>query len=203
MERQVAAVLKADPNILNLVYGLLTGLVFGFLLQRATVTRFSTIVGQFLWVDHTVLRTMFTAVVVGAVGVYAMHQMWDVPLHIKSATLLANATGGVIFGVGMAILGYCPGTGLGAIGEGSRHAIFGFLGMIVGAGLYAEAYPWISAHVLPVGDLGKVTLPDETGWSPWLFIALLIGIALIVFAILPGRRGGRDRDQAVRTAVPA
>jgi hypothetical protein len=196
-------VLKADPNILNLVYGLLTGVVFGFLLQRARVTRFSTIVGQLLWVDHTVLRTMFTAVAVGSVGVYAMHQLWDVPLHIKSATLLANAVGGVIFGVGMAVLGYCPGTGLGAIGEGSRHAIFGFVGMLVGAGLYAEAYPWLSAHVLPVGDLGKVTLSSEMGLSPWVFIVPLIGIALIVFAILPGRRGGQDRGGAVRMPAPA
>lgn len=195
--------LKADPNLLNLFYGLLAGLVFGFLLQRATVTRFRTIVGQLLWVDHTVLRTMFTAVVVGAVGVYAMHQLWDVPLHIKSATLLANAVGGIIFGAGMAILGYCPGTGLGAIGEGSRHAIFGFIGMIVGAAIYAEAYPWISANILPVADLGKVTLPEQTGLSPWFFIVPLIGIALIVFAILPGRRGGSEHGRSGPTPAPA
>ncbi len=195
--------LKADPNILNLVYGLLTGLVFGFLLQRATVTRFRTIVGQLLWADHTVLRTMFTAVVVGAIGVYAMHQMWDVPLHIKPATLLANVIGGVIFGIGMAILGYCPGTGLGAIGEGSRHAIFGFVGMLVGAAIYAEAYPWISTNILPVANLGKVTIPDQTGLSPWFFIVPLIGIALIVFAVLPGRREGADRGLPGKTLAPA
>lgn len=195
--------LKADPNILNLVYGLLTGLVFGFLLQRATVTRFRTIVGQLLWVDHTVLRTMFTAVVVGAVGVYAMVQLWDVPMHIKPATLLANAAGGIIFGAGMAILGYCPGTALGAVGEGSRHAIFGILGMITGAAIFAEVYPWVHAHIDPVADLGKATFATQTGLSPWVFIIPLIGIALIVFAILPGRRDGSDHGMSGRSPAPA
>lgn len=193
--------LKADPNFWNLFSGLLTGLVFGFLLQRATVTRFRTIVGQFLWVDHTVLRTMFTAVVVGSIGVYAMHQWWDVPLHLKSATLLANALGGVIFGVGMAILGYCPGTGLGAIGEGSRHAIFGVIGMIVGAGVYAELHPWVSRTLLPVADLGKTTLPEQTGLSPWLFIIALVVLAFIVFALLPG--GGRGTRRGGEGGAPA
>ncbi len=179
--------LKADPNLWNLITGLLTGLVFGFLLQRGAVTRFRTIVGQFLWTDHTVLRTMLTAVVVGSIGVYAMHQLWDVPLHLKSATLLANALGGLIFGIGMAVLGYCPGTGVGAMGEGSRHAIFGVLGMLTGAALYAEVYPWVKATILPVGDLGKTTLAVQTGLSPWIIILVLAAAAGALFAILACR----------------
>lgn len=179
--------LKADPNLWNLITGLLTGLVFGFLLQRGAVTRFRTIVGQFLWTDHTVLRTMLTAVVVGSIGVYAMHQMWDVPLHLKSATLLANALGGLVFGIGMAILGYCPGTGVGAMGEGSRHAIFGVFGMLGGAALYAEVYPWAKATILPVGDLGKTTLAAQAGLSPWIIIVALAGAAGVLFAILACR----------------
>jgi len=176
--------LRADPNLWNLITGLLTGLVFGFLLQRGAVTRFRTIVGQFLWTDHTVLRTMLTAVVVGSIGVYAMHQLWDVPLHLKSATLLANALGGLIFGVSMAILGYCPGTGVGAMGEGSRHAIFGVLGMVGGAALYAEADPWVKSNILPVADLGKATFATQSGLSPWLFIIAMVLAAGVLFAAL-------------------
>jgi hypothetical protein len=172
---------------LNLVYGLLTGFVFGFLLQRGAVTRYRVILGQFLWVDHTVLRTMLTAVVVGAVGVYAMHQMWDVPLHLKSATILANICGGLILGIGMVVLGYCPGTGVGALGDGSRHAWFGVLGMLVGAAVFAELYPWMKATVLSVGDLGKVTIPGQTHLSPWILIVGLAVIAAIVFVLLRGR----------------
>jgi len=173
----------------KLAMGLGAGIVFGFILQRARVTRYSVIVGQFLWKDHTVLKTMLTAVAVGSVGVYAMHQMWDVPLHVKGATLLATGVGGLIFGVGMALLGYCPGTGVAAIGEGSRHAIPGVLGMLVGAAIYAELYPWTKANVLPVADLGKVTFADITGVSIWVFIAALIALASVVFYALRQRRG--------------
>ena len=74
----------------NLILGLVTGLVFGFLLQRGGVTRYRVILGQFLWVDHTVLRTMLTAVVVGSAGVYALHLNTDVSLHIKGAAIIAT-----------------------------------------------------------------------------------------------------------------
>jgi len=185
---------------LNLALGLATGVVFGFLLQRGGVTRFRTIVGQFLWVDHTVIRVMLTAVAVGAVGVWAMHSAIDVPLHVKSTALVANIAGGVIFGVGMALLGYCPGTGVAAIGDGSRHAIPGVLGMLVGAAVFAEAYPWLSANVLSVGDLGKVTFADVTGLSVWVFVAVLLVIAAVVLTLLHGR--GRGASSSSSTAAP-
>ncbi len=168
----------------KLILGLVTGLVFGFLLQRGGVTRYRVIVGQFLWTDHTVLRTMLTAVVVGSIGIYAMHQFGDVPLHVKGATVLANVLGGLIFGVGMVVLGYCPGTGIAALGDGSRHAAFGILGMLAGAALYAECYPLLKGNLLAVCDLGKVTLPEVTGLSPWVFVAVLFVMALVLFAIL-------------------
>jgi uncharacterized membrane protein YedE/YeeE len=168
----------------NLIFGLVAGLVFGFLLQRGGVTRYRVIVGQFLWVDHTVLRTMLTAVVVGSAGVYALHINSDVSLHIKGAALIANIVGGLIFGIGMVVLGYCPGTGVGAVGDGSRHAIFGIIGMLVGAGVFAEIQPLLKGNLLGMCDMGKITLPQVTGLSPWIFIIALAVIAVIVFAIL-------------------
>ncbi|MEZ6193605.1 MAG: YeeE/YedE thiosulfate transporter family protein [Phycisphaerales bacterium] len=170
-----------------LIAGLLTGIVFGFLLQRGGVTRYNVIVGQFLMKDFTVLKTMLTAIIVGAVGIWGMlaiGMMEPSGLHIKSATLLANGLGGVIFGVGMAILGYCPGTGVAALGDGSRHAWPGLLGMIFGAGVYAEVYPYIMDNLLKVADEGKVTFADVAGISPWWFILGLVMIAGIVFYLL-------------------
>jgi hypothetical protein len=172
----------ADP-LPTLLAGLAVGVVFGFLLQKGQVTRYATIVGQFLLVDHTVLRIMLTAIVVGAVGVWGMLALgWIEHLHVKPALLAANATGGLIFGVGMASLGYCPGTGVGAAAEGSRHAWFGVTGMVFGALAYAFAYPALERGFLHVGDLGKVTFADLTGASPWWFIGGLAVIALSVFA---------------------
>lgn len=178
----------ADP-LPTLLAGLATGVVFGFLLQKGQVTRYATIVGQFLWVDHTVLRIMLTAIVVGATGVWGMLSLgWIEHLHVKPALLAANATGGLIFGVGMASLGYCPGTGVGAAAEGSRHAWFGVVGMVFGAMAYAFAWPALDRGFLHVGELGKITLADLTGASPWVFIAGLTVIALAAFKALAPQR---------------
>jgi len=175
----------ANPSVL--LQGAIAGLLFGFLLQKSGVTRYNVILGQFLLKDFTVLKVMLSAIVVGALGIYAMRStglLGAEAMHIKPADLLGNALGGAIFGVGMAVFGYCPGTGVGAMADGSRHAIFGVLGMLVGAAVYAEAYPWVNAHVLTVGALGKVTIPSVIGISPWWIIAALAVAAAVGFTLL-------------------
>lgn len=187
----------ADPLVL--LFGALTGLLFGFLLQKGGVTRYSTILGQFLLADFTVLKVMLTAIVVGAIGIYGMKALGvEFALHIKAATLLGNALGGAIFGVGMAILGYCPGTGVAALGDGSRHVVPGLFGMLAGGALYAEAYPWLKANVLGVADYGKITLADG-GLSPWWLIAGFAALSVVLFLALElweRRRGAPQQPQA-------
>ncbi len=173
----------ADPQTLLLGGG--TGLVFGFLLQKGGVTRFRVILGQFLLKDFTVLKIMLSAILVGSMGIYAMLDMGvEISLHLKDSQLLANALGGILFGVGMALLGYCPGTGVAALGDGSRHAAFGVLGMLVGAALYAEAHPFLKTRILDVVNLGKATLPSVTGFRPLWWILVLVLIAVVAFEIL-------------------
>lgn len=182
----------ADPK--TVLLGAITGLVFGFLLQKGGVTRYNVIVNQFRFRDFTVLKTMLTAIVVGAVGVYAMLQLGMIKgLSVKSAELAMNAGGGLVFGVGMVLLGYCPGTALAAVGQGSRDAAVGILGALVGAAVYAEAYPWLSRVVEPVWKFGKVTFADVTHLSPWWFIAGLAAVAIGLFVVLEKR----DRRAAV------
>jgi uncharacterized membrane protein YedE/YeeE len=180
----------ASPTVILL--GALTGLVFGFLLQKGAVARYDVIVSQFLLRDFTVLKTMLTAIVVGGIGVYAMLELGLIErLHVKAATLATNGLGGLIFGVGMVLLGYCPGTGLAAIGQGSKDAIAGVLGMLAGALLYAEAYPFVKAHVEPLfaldGKAADHTLPALTGVSPWVFLAVLALGAIALFRGLEKR----------------
>jgi uncharacterized membrane protein YedE/YeeE len=174
----------------KLALGLVTGVMFGFLLHKGRVTKFGTIVGQFLLKDFTVLKVMLTAVVVGGIGVYALLGLDLATLHVKPLVLGGVILGGLIFGVGMTLLGYCPGTGVAAVGEGSRHAIVGVFGMLVGAAVYAEVAPLMKATVLQVGDFGKITLADATGLSPWVFLtALAIGATLLFVALERWQRG--------------
>lgn len=180
-------------NWQTLLLGGLTGLVFGFLLQKGKVTRYETIVGQFLLKDFTVLKVMLTAMAVGSVGIYGMLQLGMIQgLDIKATHAVNNLAGGVIFGIGMAILGYCPGTGVAAIGDGARDAVPGVLGMLVGAGIYAETHAWISKTLTPIGDMGKVTFADITGLTPWIFVAILSAAAIVMWRLLRTKVTGQN-----------
>lgn len=180
----------ADPR--TILLGALTGLIFGFLLQKGGVTRYNVIVNQFRFKDFTVLKTMLTAIIVGAIGVYAMLSLGMIKgMHVKAAELGMNAVGGLIFGVGMVLLGYCPGTALAAVGQGSRDALVGIVGALVGAAVYAEAYPWLARTLQPIGNLGKISFADAAHASPWWFIAGLAAVSVGLFVWLE-RRAGRD-----------
>jgi uncharacterized protein len=168
---------------LRLLLGLVSGMIFGFLLQKGRVAKFEVIVGQLLLRDWTVAKIMLTAVTVGAIGIYSMLGLGWVNLHLKPMQFGGIITGGVLFGVGMAILGYCPGTSVAACGEGRRDAMAGVLGMLVGAGLYVGLYP-ILRPLIQVGNYGELTLQEATGIPEWVWIAALILGVGILWAVI-------------------
>lgn len=172
----------------RLLLGLVTGILFGVLLQKGRVAKFPVIVGQFILKDWTVVKIMGTAVVVGSVGVYALVASGRAHLHIKPFLLGGVLVGGVCFGVGMAVFGYCPGTGVAACGEGKPDAMVGVLGMLAGAWAFVVAFPALQPIIKGLGDMGKLTLDGATGTSPWLWVAGLAGFGLAAFVLL-SRRG--------------
>jgi hypothetical protein len=164
-----------------LVYGLITGVLFGFLLQKGRVLRYDRQLGALRLLDMTIVKFMFSTVVVGMVGVYLLKDFGLVKLSVKPTLLGANILGGLTFGIGWGLLGYCPGTSAGALGEGRWDALWGILGMLAGAALYAEAFPLMKRTVLTWGDLGKLTLPEALGASPWVIIPVFAVAALGLF----------------------
>jgi uncharacterized protein len=164
-----------------LVYGLVTGLLFGFLMQKGRVLRYDRQLGALRLKDMTIVKFMLSSVMVGMVGIYLLNDLGLVKLSIKAAVLGPVIMGGLIFGLGWGLLGYCPGTSMGALGEGRWDALWGILGMIVGAGLFAEAYPVLLKTVYTWGDLGRIILPQVLGVSHWVVIPLLIIAALLLF----------------------
>jgi hypothetical protein len=167
----------------RLLLGLISGVVFGFLLQKGRVAKFHVIVGQFLLKDWTVLKVMGTAIVVGSVGVHLLVSLGMANLHVKPLLPGGVLLGAVLFGTGMAILGYCPGTGVAACGEGRRDAMVGLLGMVAGAGAYVLLYRWVLPVIGIWGDRGAVRLSDIAGVPPWGWIAGLAAILLILSAV--------------------
>jgi uncharacterized membrane protein YedE/YeeE len=101
--------------------------------------------------------------------------------HIKAANMLGVVLGAAIFGVGMVLYGYCPGTAIAAAASGSIHGLVGLAGLLVGGTLYAFSFPWIAKNILPVAALGKVRLPDVTGVPALVWFVALLTIALTVF----------------------
>lgn len=160
------------------------GFIFGFLLQRGRVANYDVIVNQFRLRDFTVLKVMLTAIVVGGIGVLALRYLGHASYHIKPANMLGVVLGSAIFGAGMVLYGYCPGTGIAAIATGSVHALVGFVGMLAGGILYALSFRWVSEHILNVAALGKLRLPDVTGLPDWGWFLILAAVALVVFVVI-------------------
>ena len=71
---------------------------------------------------------------------------------------------------------------MGALGEGRWHALFAIVGMILGAALYAELYPFFKTTVLSWRDYGKIGLVETLGVSPWVLVAGFWAICLPLFA---------------------
>jgi uncharacterized membrane protein YedE/YeeE len=164
-----------------LIYGLITGILFGFLLQKARVLRYDKQVGALRLLDMTIVKFMLSTILVAMVGTYLLQDLGFVKLSIKTTVLGGTILGGLIFGFGWGLLGYCPGTSAGAFGEGRWDALWGILGMLAGAGLYAEVYPGLKKTVLMWGDLGKITLPQVFGVNHWFIIPLLVMGGLLLF----------------------
>jgi len=161
---------------------LITGICFGFLLQMGRVLRFDKQVGAMLLKDKTIFKFMLSAILVGMVGVTLLSEGGVVSLSHKSMNLGAVLLGGALFGAGWAVMGFCPGTSIGAVGEGRWHAVFAVAGMVAGAALYAELYPFLKSTILGLKDFGKIGLPESLGVSPWIVVPLFwIGVVSLFF----------------------
>jgi hypothetical protein len=189
----------------RLVLGLATGIAFGFILQKGQALKFHKIVNALRLTDFTIWKLMFTAVGVGMLGVYGLHELGLVKLHIKETVLSANIVGGLIFGAGFALLGFCPGTCVGAAGEGRLDGLYsGIVGLLIGAGLYAEVHPFLLSGFLKVGALGKATLPQVLGLGVWptvVLVAATLGAAVLFLNRLDRRMPSGARS--VSCTVPA
>jgi len=166
----------------QMVLGALIGVMFGFLLQKGGVTDYDVIIGQLLWEDFTVAKVMLSAIVTGMVGVHALRSLGWAELHPKSGSVGMTIIGGLIFGVGFGLLGYCPGTLAGAVGQGELDALAGgIVGVLVGAGLFAAIYHRLEGSILRVGHFGDLTLPQLLRTSRW---AVVVALAALLAGLL-------------------
>lgn len=169
--------------------GLLLGIFFGFCLQKSAVTYYDMILAQLLLVDFTVLKVMMSAVITGMIGFYILKSLGLAGLNTKPGSVGMTVIGGLIFGVGFGILGYCPGTMTGAVAQGNLDALFGgIVGMIIGAGIFAAIYPKLKDGILSKMEFGKITFPELFKVNPWI-VVIPASIILVLFLYIIEKAG--------------
>ena len=115
------------------------------------------------------------------VGVYFLKDFKLAQLHPKPGSIGMTIIGGFIFGIGFALLGYCPGTISAAIGQGNIDALAGgLLGIIIGSGIFAHLYPGLE-KILKKGWFGEITIPEYLKVNHWIVI---IPICLLIILFL-------------------
>lgn len=164
---------------------IIIGIVFGLLISYAGLNRFNTIAGLAVLKDFTVAKTIMLVIGLGSIVLMFEMAGGGAVFHVKALYLVGTALGGIIFGIGMAILGYCPGTLPISLGQGSLDALWGIIGGLVGGILYTAFYPVI----LPLlgENLGKGTLFTLMGGNfslGYIVAVILIGIAMIAGAFI-------------------
>ena len=172
---------------MKLVLGLLIGIAFGVILQLGGASSYRKIMGSLLLKDMDIIKLILMAIAVGTVGIYALDLADMAKLSIKPTYVVGIIIAGLIFGVGFAVAGYCPGTCVVAAGEGKTDAIATILGGLTGAMLFALVYPMLGG-LMGITNYGEVTLPSVFGVNGILiavpFSAMLF---LLIFKVLKDR----------------
>ncbi|MDD2389824.1 MAG: YeeE/YedE thiosulfate transporter family protein [Desulfobacterales bacterium] len=172
-------------NPLQRILALLLGIIFGFLLQKGGVTHLDVIINQLRLTDFTVVKIMLSAVITGMIGVHFLKALGMARLHPKPGSFGSSVIGGLIFGVGFGVLGYCPGTIAGAVGQGFLDALTGGIpGILIGAELFAVVYPKLNHTVLNRGNFGELTLPELLNLSPWVVVASVSFFLIFVLILI-------------------
>lgn len=166
--------------ILKAIIGLSIGLIFGYTLQRAGVTKYPRVTGMLMLKDFKILKFMLTAVISSMIGFHLLGDLDLLEIMPKSLDW-GKVVGGLIFGLGMGTLGYCPGTLAARIGEGKKDALLALFSTAAGIFLFGVNMTAIQS-VLGTGSI-KATLFTLSGGNKWVVILTTAAVfsSLILF----------------------
>ena len=157
------------------------GFLFGAILQYAKLNKYDTISGLAILKNLAVAKAILMAIGVGAILLSIEIGLGFASYHTKPLIFGGIMLGGLIFGTGMAILGYCPGTLPVSLGEGSLDALIGILGGLVAGLVFTILLP--SIHGILGPDFGDITLKSLFGGNLILFFVLVFIISGIFIAL--------------------
>ncbi len=166
-----------------LVFGLI-GFAFGFILEISGFGNSKKLAAQFYFTEMTVLKVMFTAIVVAMVllaiatglGILDINQVWINPTY-----LWPGIVGGLIMGVGFIVGGFCPGTSLVSMATFKIDGLFFVLGSLFGIFLFGETVQYFETF-WESSNYGRLTLMDWMGLTTGQVVLIIVLMALMMFA---------------------
>jgi uncharacterized membrane protein YedE/YeeE len=167
----------------SFVIAFIIGILFGFTLERTSFGSSRKLAMQFYLRDMTVLKVMFTAIVVAMAGLLYLNLIEVLDLSqvsLNPTYLWPQIMGGAIMGIGFVVGGYCPGTSLVASATGKLDGMIYVAGALFGMLVYGETYPAFQ-NFAESGYLGERTLSDWLNLRPGLVAFLVIAMALGMF----------------------
>lgn len=171
---------------MKLFWGLALGAAFGALLQLSGASSHTKILNTLRLKDLTIMKVILTAISVGLLGVHLLDAGGWAHMKVKDLYLPGVMLAGGMFGIGFAIAGYCPGTALAAAAEGKPDAWAAIMGGLVGALVFAFAFPELEEYLFSMGRFGPVTAQGVLGiHGIWLAAPLAAGGLYLAFR-LPG-----------------
>ena len=173
-------------NVINQAHGsvalvFLIGVIFGGIIQYTRVDKFEKIAGFAMLKDTIVPKMLFLTVGLTSVALYFLIDAGAAHYHIKPLIYQGLIIGGIIFGVGMAILGKCPGTGPISIAEGRIDVMVAAVGGLFGGLVFTLFYDDFFKPLM--GDsYGKTILPELFEGHEHLTV-LIFGVVLVAIAV--------------------
>lgn len=189
----------------TIVLAILIGAAFGFALDRVGATNPDYIIGMLRLSRLHLMKTIMLAIGVSSTLMFLglVGGVID-PGHLSvKATYVGVLIGGILLGVGFAVAGYCPGTGLAGAATGRMDGWFFVLGGLFGAAAYMGSYAWVkSTGILDNLVGGKTTLglisgtkyTSLVGGIPGEWIGVAVGLIFVAAAfLLPDSIGRQSR----------
>ncbi|MCH9017202.1 MAG: YeeE/YedE family protein [Chloroflexi bacterium] len=137
--------------------------------------------------DMAVIKLILMGIAIATIGIYALDLVDMANMSIKPTYVVGIAVAGLIFGVGFAVAGYCPGTCIVAAAEGKTDAVVTIAGGLAGTLIYSLVYPAMKG-LIGMTNYGEVTVPSVLGVTGlWVAIPFSAVLLLLVFKVLKDR----------------
>jgi thiosulfate/3-mercaptopyruvate sulfurtransferase len=162
---------------------LLIGMALGFFLERAGFGSSRKLTGVFYFSDMSVIKVMFSAVITAALGLTCCVVLGLISLegvYLMPTVYGAYVVGGLIFGVGFVMGGWCPGTAAAGLASGKLDALVFLVGAVVGSALFNEMFGLIKP-LYESGQRGVLHIYDTLGISRGAFNVVLSIAAVLMF----------------------